>query len=607
MVGWILFLGSLLWGPLASGEEKLEWINAKEVPSIGDPRAQKGGTLRVVFDGTFPLTLRTVGPDSNTVMYSNLLANKWSLVDFHPNTREPIGLLATSWAFSKDGKTVYYKLDPKAKWSDGKPVVADDYVFVLEFYRSKNINAPWYNNYYTEQIESIRKIDDHTIAVTLPAPKPDMLYNTSVSPVPKHYYKGKVPKDFVMRYNWKFEPNTGPYYIDEDDIKKGRQITMRRKKDWWAEGHPYMKHRFNVEKIIFKVVREQAVQWEYFKKGDLDYFNLDDPIYWHERSKIEDFQKGYLAKMMFYNESPRSCFGIWLNTKDSFFQNLEVRKAIAHASDFDKVIKTILRGENERLDQCFQGYGEYTDPTIKARPFDLKIATSLLEKAGYTKVGSDGIRETKDGKKAEFKLLFAFDGHKDKLVVLAQEMKKAGVNMVLDYKDWSALLQQKNANRHQATYSGFGARAFGVPTFWGLFHGENASQQNTNNVANIDDPKLNKLIDQYREATDKAKRIALSKEIQNIIHDEAILIPGFMRPWTRIGYWRYWQFPKVPGTKLTSHLFSAFDPAAGGLFWFDKKEHEKTLAARKAGKNLGEITIIDETYQVKSPAPKKEG
>ncbi len=69
----------------------------------------------------------------------------------HPNTEEPVPSLATHWAFDKDGKTMYFKLNKNAKWSDDTPVTADDYIYTLEFMRSKHIQAPWYNDFYTKR------------------------------------------------------------------------------------------------------------------------------------------------------------------------------------------------------------------------------------------------------------------------------------------------------------------------------------------------------------------------------------------------------------------------------------------------------------------------
>ncbi len=48
---------------------------------------------------------------------------------------------------------MYFKLDRDARWSDGNPVTGWDYAYTLTFMRSEHIIAPWYNDYYTREIE----------------------------------------------------------------------------------------------------------------------------------------------------------------------------------------------------------------------------------------------------------------------------------------------------------------------------------------------------------------------------------------------------------------------------------------------------------------------
>jgi ABC-type oligopeptide transport system substrate-binding subunit len=54
------------------------------------------------------------------------------------------------WAVDgADGSTIYFRIDPDARWSDGRPITTDDFVFTFYFMRSPHLNEPWYNNYYS--------------------------------------------------------------------------------------------------------------------------------------------------------------------------------------------------------------------------------------------------------------------------------------------------------------------------------------------------------------------------------------------------------------------------------------------------------------------------
>jgi microcin C transport system substrate-binding protein len=342
----LLFAQSVSAATLPKG---LKWqTQEKEVPAIADPAATTGGTMTIRLS-TFPLTLRTVGPDANAVLYPYLLDNNWSLITIHPNTRQIIGLLANEWAYGVDGRTMFYKLNKEAKWSDGKPVTAQDFVFTVEMMRSKHIQDPWYNNYYTQELESVVAYDDATLSITMKEKRPDLHLHADLAPYPKHFYQS-LDKSFVTKYNWRFVPNTGPYSIDEKDIKKGKSVAFTRKKDWWAKDLEFFKNRYNVEKVLFKVVREDSVEWEHFKKQGFDYFDMT-ALYWHEKSKVDLFQNGYIQKLWFYNDQPRACSGLWLNTNLPLFKEVKVRKALAHAANFDKVIAALMNGEAMRLNK----------------------------------------------------------------------------------------------------------------------------------------------------------------------------------------------------------------------------------------------------------------
>jgi len=159
--------------------EKLEWITNDKDPVFSDPRAKKGGTFYKAI-GQFPLSLRTVGPDSNDEFssFKRELNLTFGLLGEHAITRNFYPLIATQWAFGDDNKSVYYKLNKKAKWSDGKPITADDFIFALEFMTSKHIVAPWYNEHYGKTFERIVKYDDHTISIHAKVRKSnyDLLY-----------------------------------------------------------------------------------------------------------------------------------------------------------------------------------------------------------------------------------------------------------------------------------------------------------------------------------------------------------------------------------------------------------------------------------------------
>jgi microcin C transport system substrate-binding protein len=566
--------------------EGLQWETNNEEPVYASADAKPGGTFRT-FMLAFPLNLRSVGPDSNSSFRGYLDANQLSLTTLHPNTHKPIPQLATHWAYDKDGVTLYYKLDPSARWSDGKPVVADDYLFTLEFMRSKFIVAPWYNDYYTQEIKDVKKYDDYTISVTAATVKPkiDMHYYYSLPPMPRHFHK--LDENWVTDYNWRVQPTTGPYAISK--VKKGKFVEFSRVDNWWGRDHRYFKNLFNVDKVRIDVIRDVETAYRHFLKGDLDAFPMLLPEFWHDKGKGEPYDKGYIHKIWFYNDMPQPSSAMYLNEDAGILGDINIRYGLAHSMNVDKMLKTILRGDYERLHNMHTGYGAYTNTKIRAREFDLEKADFYFKKAGWSERGSDGIR-VKDGKRLSFKVNYGAPHHTDRLVFLKEEAKKAGVELVLEQMDASASFKRVIEKQHEIAWMGFstGFR----PAYWEHFHSDNAHKPQTNNITNTDDPKMDELVMRYRNDTGDTSELA--KIIQEKIHEIGSVIPTYMAPYAREAYWRWLKLPPVPGTRWSDQIFDPF----GGLFWIDPEEKERTLAAKKAGEAFEPVTIIDTTYKV---------
>lgn len=568
----------------------LKWQTNNESPNWSSPLSEKGGTY-TDYILTFPPTLRTVGPDSNSSFRSNINANQLGLTGFHPNTLEIIPEIATQWAYGKDGKTVYYKLDKAARWSDGNPVTADDFLFTLEFMRSKHINAPWYNNYYTEQVLDVSKYDDHTISVTgaVARPKDELHYYYGLSPTPKHFYK-KLDKNWVKKHNWKIIPNTGPYQITK--IKKGKEVIFTRKEDWWAKDKKYNQNRFNVDRVRLKVIRDANIAYKHFEKGELDTFALVQPEFWHNKAKGKLYDNGYLTKAIFFNDMPRSSSGLFINQANPILKDKNVRIALAHALNFQQVIDTVLRGDYERLQAFHTGYGDYSNADITAREFDLAKANSILDEAGWNKRDGKGIR-TKEGNRLSLDLVYGRKEHNKRWSIIKQSAIKAGIELNLKLQDSSAHYKTIMQKQHQLASLGWstGFR----PAFWQHFHSENANKPQTNNITNTANSKMDNMIMEYRSATDESIRKQLANNLAQMIHDNASFIPDFKVPYTRGAHWRWIKLPEVPATKTSGSLYSPF--ADGGIFWIDTKAKIETKAARKSRTKFESTVNVYEQYR----------
>ena len=225
----------------------LSWEKGLDQPEIGSSRARKGGTFNTYLPSlAFPPTIRSIGKNANNGFRSEHWDNiEMALVSLHPNTMETIPGLADHWAVGTDGRTVYFRINEEARWSDGRPVTVDDFFMTFYVCLSEYITGPWYRQYYGTMFENITRYDDRHLSVRLANKKPRPEYYASLTPYSRHFYREFGP-DFEERYNWRVRPTTGAYRIREEDVVKGRSITLTRVNDWWAKGTRYNRYRFNV-------------------------------------------------------------------------------------------------------------------------------------------------------------------------------------------------------------------------------------------------------------------------------------------------------------------------------------------------------------------------
>ncbi|AJR07666.1 ABC transporter substrate-binding protein [Photobacterium gaetbulicola] len=583
----------------------VQWHSNMDEPLFASPEAQFGGTLRTYL-ASFPQTLRSVGPDSNSGLRHYFMDGVPKLAARHPNTGNWIPQLATAWAFGDDNQTVYFKLDPKARWSDGEKVTADDYLFMLSYYRSKDIVSPWYNDFFTNKIESVVKFDDYTIAVRSAIKMTDdelmlqiNLPSNGLQPRPEHFFKPKkdanndgIDDDFVRRYNFKSEPTTGPYYMDK--VKKGKSVTFRHVgKDWWGYSNRYYRHRYNVEKVRFTVIRDNDIARKHFEKGNLDTFGLVLPSLWHEKANSKPYQNGYIHKFWGYNQVVQGAGGLWINTAQPLLDERNIRAGVTYATDFDGMIANVLRGDYARKPHGMGfGHGGYDRSDNTPPAFNPQLAAEYFSQAGFDKIGADGIRVNSEGQRLSFAITYGFQPHTPRIAYLKEQAKQAGLEFTLNLVDGSSAFKYVLEKKHDLAFINMSGGE--IPAYWEYLHSVNAKPQ-TNNHTNFRSATMDRLIDSYDREFDLKKKQAISHQIQKIVSDEYLIVPGYMVPYTREGYWRWIKYPTPAMTKHTEVMFSVVDLAT---FWIDQQEKEATLAAMKKGKTFAPVTVIDDTYKL---------
>ena len=577
--------------------DDLVWEDGMHLPDLGSPEAKKGGTTYGSIQD-FPRTFRTVGPDSNGSFRSWILDDvTLPLAGQHPDREnEFYPALAREWAVDEENKTVYLRLDPDARWSDGEAVTADDYLFMFFFFQSEYIVAPWYNNWYTVQYTNITKYDDYTISISMPERKPDMnSHALGLRPIPQHAYT-ELGDDFVERYQWRFVPTTGPYVIRDEDVARGRSITLTRNDDWWAKDKKYFRNRFNADRIQISVIRDSNNVFEAFKRGDIDQFGLDLAEHWYDKLPNDDpdVANGYIHKSVFYNQRPRPNYGLWINTSRPLLDNQDVRIGIHYASNWDLVIDSFFRGDFARMRTSSDGFGEFSHPTLTARPFDIEKAQEHFANAGFTERGPDGILRNAQGQRLAFTLTTGYERMRDVLTILREEAAKAGLEFRIEVLDSTAAFLKVQEKQHDISFTAFNVGPEMYPRFWDWFHSDNAYDQafledgsvnpdrqlkvQTNNLEALASREFDAMIERYNASDDKDEMLELAHRMQQFHHDYASFVPGFVQDFYRVGHWRWIRYPDFFNHKLSGSASELF------VHWIDTDLKEETLAARREGR-----------------------
>lgn len=580
----------------------LVWEDGMDQPEIGDPAAKKGGVFRR-FIPSFPPTIRPFGENANNSFRGEIYeAIELPLVNLHPETMGLIPGCAHRWAVSADGRTTYFRIDPEARYSDGVPVLARDFMVSAYIRISDHVVNPYSKQYFRENVAQFTVYDDRTLSISLPEAKylaPAVA--GGIPPSPPHFYAEYGP-DYNERYQWRFPPTTGAYEVREADIVKGASITQTRVKDWWARDRKYYRHRYNPDKIVHTVVRDESKAFELFRAGELDTFYLTRPDYWYEKSEMEPVYKGYIERVTFYNRYPKVPRGLYMNVSKPPLDNRDVRIGIQHAVNWRKVIDVMFRGDYQRLNAFNEGYVHFSDPSIRARPFSIPQARAAFAAAGFTEEGPDGILRRPDGTRLSLAVTYPATPVTDRMfAILREEARSCGFELRLDGLETTVAYKKGMQKQHELSLGSWLITP-PMPDFHQFLHSTNAfddkgnPRPQTNNTFVWGRPDTDRLSERLRTSRTIEELRDAAWQLQRIIHDEAFFSPGYSVDFVRLGSWRWVRWPDCPETRFCPPVI--YDPHEVFVQWIDEDKKRETLEARRKGIGFPESTRVIDDYRI---------
>lgn len=580
--------------PSSSLPGGLVWQDGMDQPDIGDPRAMKGGEIDIWGGVMFPSTFRPFGPESTSFFgYSMYGQVDMKLVAIHPQTEEIIPGLADRWAVSGDGRKIYFHLAPEAAYSDGSPIKAMDFILYLCLRTSPAVKDSLYSNEVKKQLAGIRVYGDDILEMELPRAVPWAPFKAAGLLAPAHPgFYADFNAGYVDRYQWRIPPGTGGYILDANRIVRGRALTLKRVKNWWAADRKYYRYSCNVDAITHHFFRSDTKAYEMFRLGQLDYLTVYKPELWEALLQIPPVLDGYVEMVSFTRRFPEPPYGIYLNTGAPPLDNIDVRTGLLYAMPMQEILDSLFRGYFSRLCSLTDGYGSMT-ADLAWPDYSPTKARAYFARAGYSRVGPDGILVNGRGDRLSIELAYA---ELSPLIgnvcrKLKEGARACGVDLRLDPLDGSVCARKVNEKRHMAV---FWATMFDypVPNLFPMLHssqGRDAAGRlvsNTENVFSIADAELDSALAEAAEASGRDDLRRALKRIQTRVRDLAIWVPGWKDDSARMAYWRWIQWPDSETTRFCYPII--FNPLESHLYWIDPTIRQEVNEARREGRKFPE-------------------
>ncbi len=366
------------------------------LPASAEDSTSGGGSQQNVLRIGWAQNPSTINPfvgldeESYTIWAMN-----WDLlVNFSPKDLSPAPGIAKSWKVSNGGKTVTFKLDPNAKWSDGQPITSADVKYSLEVLGG---NGGLFTS-YTNNVTSIETPDKDTVVVNTSKPDARIVGGLFIYIIPKHIW-GKVPVDELTG---SYQPDTplvgsGPYIVT--DFERGKITKLDRNPNFRGP-----KPKF--DEIQFITYGNQDAVERALQLGEIDLVAEVQASTFEQlgnEPNIDTFRSSTPAftELAFNLCSKKDCPDAQFNPA---VQDRAVRQAIGYAVDRNRINEIAARGTSYighgLLPEFYKSFFEL--PAMDYNPPDLEKANQILDDAGYTRQG-DGVR-SKDGNDLSFDL-----------------------------------------------------------------------------------------------------------------------------------------------------------------------------------------------------------
>ncbi|WP_031524035.1 oligopeptide ABC transporter substrate-binding protein OppA [Siccibacter colletis] len=443
-------------------------------------------------------------------------------VDGHPSAG-----VAEKWE-NKDFKVWTFQLRKDAKWSNGEPVTAQDFVYSWQRLADPNTASPYesYLQYgHIANIDDIiagkkpatglgvKAIDDHTLEVTLSEPVPyfyKLLVHSSMSPVPKAVVE-KFGEKWTQPANL---VSNGAYKLKSWVVNE--RIVLERNTNYWDNAKTV------INQVTYLPISSEVTDVNRYRSGEIDMTYNNMPIELFQKLKKEIPQEVHVDPYLctYYYE---------INNQKPPFNDPRVRAALKLGLDRDIIVNKV---KNQGDLPAYSFTPPYTDGAKLTEPAWFKMtqeqrnaeAKKLLAEAGYTA-----------DKPLTFDLLYnTSDLHKKLAIAVSSIWKKnLGVNVKLENQEWKTFLDTRHQGNFDVARAGWCADYNEPTSFLNMLLSDSS-----NNTAHYKSETYDKLVSDTLKVTDEAERTALYQKAEEQLDKDSAIVPVYyyvnarlVKPW----------------------------------------------------------------------------
>ncbi len=543
--------------------------------AYANPDAPKRGTLylknpdrRTSFDKFNYFTVKGNAPAGINIFMLETLA---LLSADEPQTM--YGLLAEAMLVAPDKSSITFRLNPKARFYDGSPVLAADVKHSFDTLTSAQV-APSFPTALTG-VERAVVVDERTIRFDLKDRSTDTLFTlgTELYIFSRKWGLGAdgKPKRFDEVVT-ELPITSGPYTIGAVDMP--RRIEFVRNPDYWARDLPLRRGFFNFDKVVYRFYKDDVVATEAFKAGEFDLIRVLGARTWARQHKGPKWDDGRIRKELFQTSFGQMLQAYDLNLRRPVFQDIRVREALGLTYDFDTLnnrFRMFKRASSAFNNSEFAATGPPSADELKlleplraqlpAEVFgpayvapdtggeagrlraNLLKARSLLEQAGW-KLAPDGKLRNAKGDAFEFEYLEP--GASARVSDWEANLRKLGITMKPRAVDF-ALYRTRLENYDFDTIVIVEGR-FTLPKpndLAQLYGSKSADEKGNNNFRGVKSAAVDKLIDVMSRATTLDELRTGARALDRVIMWNHWQVPELYSASEAASYWNKFGMPDV--------------------------------------------------------------